>query len=280
MLVLMSTFNGERFLKVQIDSIKNQNNQCIHLLIRDDASIDSTVQILESLIDKRDTLIIGRKRLGVFQSYSHLMSRNELRDFEYISLSDQDDFWFPNKVEIATSFLKLNPNIGVFCGNRITVDETLHVLTRNRSKRCSGILTLRDFVFENPVYGNTIVARGNYIRQILNRLNARNSFLDLNIGLIASLEHRLYYDSQATLFYRLHNRNTVGIPRSHLWTPIRSLKSAIRRIEIVEDFLRNSQTSQISNMELKRFYRAAITSGRRNTRLGIIVLLLICLGKL
>lgn len=107
-LILMSTYNGEKFLAEQIDSIISQTFKNWSLLIRDDGSSDSTVSIITSYCKSDQRIIFLEDTLGnlkVQKSFSALMQQAVKRDEAFIFFSDQDDVWLPNKLAQQVSLL-------------------------------------------------------------------------------------------------------------------------------------------------------------------------------
>ena len=90
--ILMATYNGEKYLREQIDSILNQTFKDFNLIICDDCSKDSTWQILEEYQkkDSRIKIIKNEKNLGYNKNFEKLLS---FVKSDYFMLSDQDDFW-------------------------------------------------------------------------------------------------------------------------------------------------------------------------------------------
>lgn len=101
--ILLSTYNGEKYLREQIDSILNQTYDNFELIVRDDGSKDSTVEIVKEYMEKSDkiTLLVG-KNLGFIKSFFELLKHS---DADYFSFADQDDIWLPNKIELAVNSL-------------------------------------------------------------------------------------------------------------------------------------------------------------------------------
>ena len=109
-LVLMSTYNGDKYIREQLDSILNQEGVDVYLLVRDDGSQDSTCEILSEYSSNYANVDwISGDNVGFVKSFSALV-RMAL-DYEIIpdfyAFADQDDIWFPEKLK--TSCLALNP---------------------------------------------------------------------------------------------------------------------------------------------------------------------------
>ena len=127
-LVLLSTYNGEKYLREQLDSILNQHGVSVNILVRDDGSVDKTRQILSEYIEiyHNITYVFG-KNIGFVKSFSELirMSLSYIPTPEYLDFCDQDDIWFPNKLLAACMQLekmdKRKPNL--FSHNSIIIDE-------------------------------------------------------------------------------------------------------------------------------------------------------------
>ena len=108
--ILMSTYNGEKYLDAQLDSLLAQT-LCekegweVEILVRDDGSKDRTCEILQAYADK-DTRIryIKEENTGVIESFFRLLD-NSAKDADYLAFCDQDDVWMPEKMERAVTLL-------------------------------------------------------------------------------------------------------------------------------------------------------------------------------
>ena len=99
--ILLATYNGEKFLKEQINSLLDQSYKNWKLLIRDDMSTDCTMAILSDYISKypdKIKLLKSNKRLGPCQSFNYLLQKS---DSDYVMFCDQDDIWLPEKIELS-----------------------------------------------------------------------------------------------------------------------------------------------------------------------------------
>lgn len=134
--VIMSTFNGERYLKEQIESIFSQEGVDVHLYIRDDGSSDGTIALLDRLAEiHRGRLTLNQARagenLGVYKSWEELLSTLP-RDYDFYSISDQDDIWLPDKLYSAAVMINQAQKTAessaipvVYTSNTTAVDENL-----------------------------------------------------------------------------------------------------------------------------------------------------------
>ena len=100
----MATYNGEKFIIEQLDSIINQSYKNIEIIICDDNSTDKTVEILKYYSIKFPlTIIQNEVNLGIVKSFE-ISLKNCIG--EYIVLSDQDDIFLPNKIEFLLKNIK------------------------------------------------------------------------------------------------------------------------------------------------------------------------------
>ena len=103
--ILLSTYNGERFLAELLDSIFSQSYPNYSLLVRDDGSSDSTINILQDYCNKHSNLSYYKgENIKPARSFMDLLKNAP--DADYYSLCDQDDIWLPDKVEKAVSFME------------------------------------------------------------------------------------------------------------------------------------------------------------------------------
>ena len=123
--VIMSTYNGEKFIREQLDSILNQSYKNIELIVRDDGSKDKTVEIVKEYQAKHKNIkLFEGQNLGFVKSFFELL---KLAEADYYAYADQDDIWIENKIELAVNSLnKLDdqkPNMAF--GNSDYYDENM-----------------------------------------------------------------------------------------------------------------------------------------------------------
>ena len=120
--IFLSTYNGEKYLKQQIDSILNQRDIEVNLMIRDDGSIDNTLEIIEEYNDPR-IIVSSGTNMGHGQSFCMLMYSAD-DSFDCYAFSDQDDIWDDDKIIAGWNAMKNieEPSL-YFCSQRI-IDES------------------------------------------------------------------------------------------------------------------------------------------------------------
>ncbi len=124
--VCMATFNGEKYLREQLNSILRQLSTTDELVISDDGSVDSTWNILLEYAqqDSRIKLLKGPQR-GLIQNFAHAI---EQANGEIIFLADQDDVWLDNKVKRITADFAAHPKRQVVVSDLVIVDEDLKTI--------------------------------------------------------------------------------------------------------------------------------------------------------
>lgn len=213
--ILMSTFNGESYIRDQIESILNQDYTNIELLIRDDGSTDSTVAIIKEYVETYSNVkyFIGENR-GACNSFFELIKVAD-KDSDYYAFSDQDDYWLPNKISRAVCSLEKENEEEVLlyaCGYTI-VDERLQSL--QTKKRVENIKpSFRNAIIENVCIGCSMVFNNRFFQEIHNKLPQGVYMHDWWLYLVSTCIGKLIYDNGSYLYYRQHNNNAIGMHNS------------------------------------------------------------------
>ena len=214
--ILLPTYNGEKYLKEQIDSILNQTYKNIRLIISDDCSKDSTPKILEEYRgkDERIELYLQKENIGVVKGIEFLLKKVKSN---YYMLADQDDVWLPMKVEKSIETLK-KENADLVFGDLEVVDQDLKtmypsfgdfmLLNRKINKYINSYKV--NYLY-NCVTGCTVLSKKEFIEKIL-PIPTESKYLihDHWIGLIVALNGKLAYMPEKYIKYRQHGNNQVG----------------------------------------------------------------------
>ena len=215
--VLLSTFNGGRFLQQQLNSLHEQTYPEIMILVRDDGSSDSTRSILDREQAKgRLDVLEGNKNLGPALSFFELLrSAAALTTTEYIAFCDQDDVWHPEKIEHAVSTLTgvTGSCPAMYCSRLEIVDEHLkHVgFTEMPEKFGFG-----NALVENVAVGCTIVLNRKAIDLICENLPSKIYIHDWWCYLVLSCFGEIIFDDKASIKYRQHGSNAIGLATNRL----------------------------------------------------------------
>lgn len=161
--VCMSAYNGEKYIYRQIKSILDQLKRDDELIIYDDASVDKTLDIIKSFYDPRIRLITGEENVGFLKGFQCAM---EQAKGEYIFLSDQDDLWMPNKVDLMMQYFE-RCNCDCIVHDAVVVNDDMKVLHESlfALRGCSS-RALRNFV-KNTITGACMAFRADMRQYIL-----------------------------------------------------------------------------------------------------------------
>lgn len=218
--ILLATYNGERFLAEQIQSILDQTYTQWRLLIRDDGSTDTTEALIRTYAEKYPGKIVhiedSERNLGACGNFGVLL-RNANAD--YIMFCDQDDVWLPKKIEMTFSKMqemeKLHGHtlpLLVYTDMKV-VDERLSVLSnsfwRNQAFNPDIGKSLSRFLVSNVATGCTVMIN-RPLHELSPSLPNDAMMHDWWVGLIAVSLGKTGYLSEPTMFYRQHSSNAVG----------------------------------------------------------------------
>ena len=134
--IILSTYNGEKFLKEQIDSILNQTYKAFDLIIRDDGSKDTSVNIIEEYIKNNANIkLIKEENVGFIKSFYKLLEYAE--DYDYYCFADQDDYWENEKLEfLINELMKVDSNLpGLVYSDSDYYDENMNFIKKGHTNR-------------------------------------------------------------------------------------------------------------------------------------------------
>ncbi len=215
--ILLSVYNGEKYLSSQLDSLYNQKNVDVCILARDDGSSDSSIAILERYKYLYGKLIILKgKNIGCSLSFYTLLQYafDNLSDYNYFSFCDQDDVWMEYKLSTSIYYLsKSKSKYSFFHSAYYITDENLNVISKNRFVSN----TLENNIISNFCLGCTQVFNRALLEKILliceYQINNKMNLLihDALSSLTAfSLDADIYYSKEPTMYYRQHGHNVIG----------------------------------------------------------------------
>ena len=216
--VLMSTYNGEKYLREQIDSILMQDCEKkgvakLRLLIRDDGSKDSTREILAEYASRYPGQVswYQGENKGVIQSFFDLIKKSD-DGIDYYALADQDDYWLENKLRVGMEALEALPagkKPYLYCCKTKPVDEELREL-KSQIKRPPMRPGFANALVENIVPGCTTVMNS-ALRNMVKKNSPKYTVMhDWWLYLVASCFGRVVYDEDSYICYRQHGGNQVG----------------------------------------------------------------------
>jgi len=257
--ILLSTFNGEKFLDDLFTSLLKQTFQNFRILVRDDGSTDDTMAILKKyskLFGERLNIYKDGSNKGFLKSFNFLST---ISTSDYIMFCDQDDVWLENKIEHTFFLMKQceeyygkNSPLLVFTDLKI-VDGNLNLLYSSyfRYRNISPKLALKTnrLLTQNVITGCTVMINKK-LKELAFPLPDDILFHDWWMGLVASLFGHTGFLNKATVLYRQHQSNTSGnIKKFNLNFIMNRLKQG--KEKIIKDF---TLTQKQATALLERFY--------------------------
>ena len=209
-LVLLSTHNGEKYIEELLESLLQQKLVNLKILVRDDASSDRTVQILKSYSAHIILLELDYNNVGPDISYKILIEKSANFDYDYIAFCDQDDVWMPDKLIRAIQKME-EMGKSFYSSKRLRFNR--NVRTAKLFPKYDRIQTFETAAFENLSAGCTIVMERVHLLRLLSLdiLETEASY-DHAISLSSVALNQSYFDQEARIFYRIHERNAIGLP--------------------------------------------------------------------
>lgn len=141
--VAMCTYNGARYLKQQLDSIASQTRQVNEVVVCDDCSKDRTCSIVEKFADSNPgihvRLIKNETNVGFLRNFEHALS---LCSGDLIFLSDQDDVWMEDKVEVFCNYFETHPDVNFAFSNAELINS---IGVRSFNKTLFDVVGLDDY---------------------------------------------------------------------------------------------------------------------------------------
>lgn len=212
--VLLSSYNGERYIREQIDSILAQKNVIVELLVRDDGSQDGTRTILaEYQKNYKNIHIVYAENVGVVKSFFSLV--NQVKEAEYIAFADQDDVWLPDKLIRAVTLLEKEEKDSplVYCSAKQLVDENLNPIPAAMTYK--NVRTeFGNALVENMCTGCTCVINHKLLELIQGKMPDFTVMHDFWIYLVGTCFGKVIYDEQSYILYRQHGKNELGVASS------------------------------------------------------------------
>lgn len=256
--ILLATYNGESFIREQIDSLLNQTYPDIRVIIRDDGSKDSTRLILEEYAQRRPDkirLLFDGENLGAQQNFARLM---EFARSDYIMFCDQDDVWKNDKVEKSLKEMRrLEAEFGKTVP--LLVHTDLCVADKHLNEKSPSFWKyvklnpkndgLNRLIVQNVVTGCTVLMN-RALLELSTPIPKEALMHDWWVALAASAFGKIGFVPEATIYYRQHGKNQIGAIKYSLYT---LLKKGFQRF-IVNFWDRRIKFS-IQKNQVEAFYR-------------------------
>ena len=243
-LVLLSAYNGEKYISAQIESILYQKTEHqVDLLIRDDGSNDDTLNILQEYETKYPDRIkvVEGENIGYNKSFFWLIQ--EANGYDYYSLSDQDDVWLDNKLDIAVKYLEQEDNkipLLYASTSYLVHDDLIPFGTTQKKKR---EITFYNTIIQNFLPGHEQVMNQALLDELKKPIDDTKIYVhDSWITNVAMVKGKIIFNNDSFVYYRQHQNNEVGFGEGKIgW-----FKERVKRI-------RNNDNKKYA-MQINEFY--------------------------
>lgn len=215
--IILSTYNGEKFLEEQLISLKNQTSS-FELLVRDDGSSDRTLEILNDWKDKLSARILSGPNIGPVNSFNVLLQMIP-EEAEYIFFCDQDDIWEYDKIEISVKMLKEQEVLlgkqtpMLFHSDLSVIDEHGNFISKSFWKfqniNFRFGMYLNRLVMQNTVTGCSACMNISLLR-LVKEIPQEAKMHDWWVTLVACCYGRIISTEIPLIRYRIHRNNVVG----------------------------------------------------------------------
>lgn len=209
--ILLATYNSEKYLSEQIESILNQTFSHFILYIRDDGSTDSTRNIIASYcaMDSRVRCIVDD--LSTNSAGKNFFELIKLSTAEYVFFSDQDDVWLSTKVERSLSKIIGIQEPCLLYVNGEVVNESLERSSINVYKSDGLTSSFKNFLFYNGgVQGCATVANRKLINLVRDKENIYWYMHDQVLTFYAVAYGKIFFLNEVLFLYRQHASNVIG----------------------------------------------------------------------
>jgi len=214
--VLLSVFNGAKYLNEQIESLLNQKNIDISIFINVDKSTDKSDELVQSICKKNKNIFfleMGKRFGSAERNFYHLFKEVNFSNFDYVCLSDQDDIWLENKVYRAITCIIEN-NCEAYSSNATAFWESGKKINTDKAKPQKKL----DYLFESGGPGCTYVFDVNFALKIKKFFT--ENWLEINqfehhdwliYAYARSNNCKWFIDKKSLILYRQHSNNQLGV---------------------------------------------------------------------
>lgn len=250
--ILLASYNGEKYIAEQIESILDQTYKDWFLYIKDDCSTDNTVNIINAYEKRyRDKIkvVVSDKPTG--SAKDNFFSILQYSKSDYIMTCDQDDVWIPEKIEITYNKMKEAENsykdIPILVHTDLKVaDENLNIISDSLLKMQnldSSRDKLNNLLVQNIVTGCTVMVNRKLLDYIMTI--PKNAIMhDWWMALIAASLGKIKFIEKPTVLYRQHNHNDVGAKN------VNSANYILKRLSNINDIKKSISDTYLQSEEI------------------------------
>lgn len=227
--VLLATYNGEKFIGQQIESILAQTYADFKLIIADDCSTDNTYMVADSYrvrFPQKIVLYKNKFPTGSAKGNFFCMFEKYSKEFDYIIFADQDDVWLLQKLEKMMFRMKqlekkYTKDIPILVHSNLSVtDENLNIIYNDMEKLTSASShSLNRLLVENSITGNSMLINKKLIEIYKEPKDC--IMHDWWFALIASSLGKISFIKEPLTLYRQHEKNSLGVAKINIFNEVK-----------------------------------------------------------
>ncbi len=238
--ILISTYNGEKYLKEQLDSVLEQTYNNLVVIIRDDGSNDNTKNVLQQYTSNEKIKVIEGNNIGFINSFFKLL--NNAPEADYYAFCDQDDIWRKDKIERAVNKLNSENNKEplLYASNYVICNENAKVIKKHKAPKN---ISFANALVECIAPGMSMVINQKAKELILSKDWTQCFYHDWWMYLICVSMGKVIYDDYESVYYRRHEETLTN--RSY--NPLKTLLWRFKQIK-------NEGYFKKTKHQIKQFY--------------------------
>lgn len=219
--ILMSTYNGEKFLNEQLESLYNQHfNGEMVVYIRDDGSTDKTIQIIDNWKLKMNIVLFEESNVGPAESFWWLFTNRNIKA-DYYAFCDQDDVWDCLKIHEGTKMLSTEEDEALWCSNCSVINSDGEVIIDKMNNVTPNFSIESQFVC-GTTQGCSMIFNNKLRDYILDKKINDMPMHDFVVLTYAIAKGKVIYDNRNFFKYRVHDKNVIANKGKNRFTKIKS----------------------------------------------------------
>jgi len=244
--IVLCTYNGEKFLSEQLDSIITQSYKKLEIIIIDDCSTDNTADIINGYAkkDNRIKLFFNEVNLGFNKNFEKALG---LATGEYVAISDQDDIWLPQKIQLLFDNIKSN---WLLFSNSSYLGDLKQGRLLNSFKLPS---TYKGILLRNHVTGHTSFMRRDFLNMVLPF--PPDGYYDWWMGFVASYHNKIAFLDEVLTLYRIHSGSVIQSRLDAGYIKKQEFENNLKMLKAFAGYKSLRPTDQIFIEQLKDAYQ-------------------------
>lgn len=216
--ILLATYNGEKYIKAQLESLINNSYKNIEIIISDDGSTDNTLKIIDSYTKQYNfiKLIHNKNKHGAFFNFSNLIRYvKEHKKSDYYMFSDQDDIWLENKIQTSLdAILNFNDELPllIYTSKKYVTEDLKEISFAIKKEHLIDL----NIIHQNKAFGCTFIFNNKLLEKLELEPDSKFINYDHYVVIQAFLYGNIYYLPEKTILYRQHGDNVSGVVQKKL----------------------------------------------------------------